>query len=224
MKIEIYGFPHSPFCIAVESALKSLAVEFTSWPIPAWDRSEILRLTDGHYYEVPLLVHDGRPVYESAADTQDIARHIDAKFGGGRLFPATTCGLQEIVIDYLESKVEEVTFKLFDPTYIERISDIAYRGMLVRHKERKYGRGCLDQWRAERHLLDAEAGRLLAPIAAMLGQSGAFLFGPEPQFADFLLAGILGNITFDGINPLPTDLPQLKEFLDRINDFRFDET
>ena len=222
MNLTVLGFPHSPFCIAIEKVLGSLGLSFTSQTIAAWDRSEILQLTDGRAYEVPLLVHEGAAICESSGDSQDIAGYLDRHFSHGRLFPDSIRGLHEIVLHYLEDEVEDTTFRLFDPFYIESISDVAVRGMLIRHKERKFGRDCVDRWRRDRSELMSEAERLLRPLDEMVQRTGAYLFGQEPVYADFLLSGILGNVTFSGFNEIPPGLTALRDFQARLDSFHFD--
>lgn len=220
MSLEIYGFPHSPFCIAVESALRAFGLPFVSRRVPAWDRSEILRLTGGAYYEVPVLVHDRSVLWESSEHSQDIARYLDRHFASGRLFPERFDGLQDLALHYLENEVEGITFRLFDPSYIDSIEDVAQRGMVIRHKERKFGRGCVERWKAERSELIAEAETRLKPFERMLSHQ-RFLFGDRPVYADFLLAGILGNMVFGGRQKIPGNLPALENFHREITDFRY---
>lgn len=220
MSLLIHGFPHSPFCLAPEAALRALEIPFTSRFVPSWDRSDLLRLTNGQYYEVPVVEHDGRLIFESSPDSQEVAHYIDEEFGGHRLFPDRLQGRHELVIRYLEHEVEDVTFRLFDPFYVESIADVANRGMLIRHKERKFGRGCVERWRQERATLADAAERLLEPLDSML-HPDPFLFGQEPVYADFLLGGILGNITYSGFNALPPRLRRLPAFQERMESFRF---
>ncbi|RYD78761.1 MAG: glutathione S-transferase family protein, partial [Verrucomicrobiaceae bacterium] len=166
-----------------------------------WDRSEILRLTKGAYYQVPVLVHGERVIFETGSATQDVAHYLDQQFAGGRLFPERLDGIQGIVIDYLENEVEGVTFRLADPYYLDTIPDVAERGMIIRHKERKFGRGCVEAWRQNAASLRAEADRLLERFELILRHS-PFLFGDSPVYSDFLLFGILGNLTYEGWNQL----------------------
>ena len=86
---------------------------------------------------------------ESSADSEDIARYIDRHFAGGRLFPERLDGLQQIVIEFLSDDVEFQTFRLLDPYICDSITDPVARGLYLRHKERKFGRGCVEQWRRE---------------------------------------------------------------------------
>ena len=145
----------------------------------------------------------------------DVARYLDSEFTGGRLFPARVDGLQDLMIQHLEEEVESLTFKLQDPFYIDSISDLVERTMIIRHKERKFGKGCLQQWKREHSQLMKEAEVLLHPYEKML-QHSDFLLSDQPVYSDFLLAGILGNITFHGYVSIPESLPRLRELPDRL--------
>src|SRR4051794_17794187 len=101
MSLTIYQMAYSPFFIPITEALRACGVAFETNEVPNWDRSELLRLTDGGYYQVPVLVHDGRVIIESKADSEDIAHYVDQHFAKGRLFPERLDGLQAIVIEFL---------------------------------------------------------------------------------------------------------------------------
>ena len=116
----------------------------------------------------------------------------------------------------------DVTFRVIDPFYIESIEDVGERGMLIRHKERKFGPGCVSRWRRDREELMSEAERLFCPLNERLESTGAFLLGGEPVYADFLLGGILGNLTYSGFNRIPPGLGALEAFQERLDHFRFD--
>jgi glutathione S-transferase len=49
MSVTIYQMAHSPFCIPITRALDVCGVPFETREVPNWDRSEILRLTNGTY-------------------------------------------------------------------------------------------------------------------------------------------------------------------------------
>lgn len=148
--LTLYEIPHSPFCLSIARALEALDIPFARVEVCSWDRSEVARLTKGQYYQVPVLVHGDKVVYESGGDSQDVARYVEAQFGRGRLFPASADGVQDILIEYIEEKVEDLTFKLVDPSYVDSIAEVGARTSVVRHKERKFGRGCIEQWRRDR--------------------------------------------------------------------------
>lgn len=221
MSLVVHGIAHSPYCIALDRVLTALDLEFETRKVPAWDRREILRLTDGAYYEVPLLMDGDDAVFESSADSQDIARHVDRKFADGRLFPEAVDGLHELILRYLENEVEAISYRLFDPFHVASFSDPAERGMVLRHKERKFGRGCVERWEAGRPEIWEDLGKRLDPLDRTLGRS-VFLLGAEPVYADFLLDGILGNIVHDDFLKLPGSWANLTRFRRRLAGFRFD--
>lgn len=219
MKTILHELKHSPFCIPIAQMLRAAGVAFESREVPNWDRSELLRLTDGAYYAVPVLEHGGRLFYESGADTQDVAQFVDQTWFGGRLFPEAIEAAHQCVIEFLENEVEARTFKLADIHGIPAIADVAHRGMVIRHKERKFGRGCVDAWRRDSAHIRAELDRLLARFDATL-RHGEFLFGASPVYADFLLFGVLGNLTFNGWNKLSRKQGALAAWRDRLAAWR----
>src|SRR5580698_11590469 len=135
MPLTVYQMAYSPFCIPITAALRACGTEFATREIPNWDRSELLRLTGGAYYQVPVLEHDGRIVIESSGDSEDIAHYVDQHFAAGRLFPERLDGLQPIVTEFLSDDVEFQTFRLLDPFTFDKIADPVSRGLYLRHKE-----------------------------------------------------------------------------------------
>jgi glutathione S-transferase len=216
----VYQLAHSPYCIPITRALDACAAAFTTVEVPNHDRRIVIELTGGAYYQVPVLDDDGKIVFESGPDTQDIARYVDATRAGGRLFPRRWDGLQAILIPYVENEIEGVTFKLCDVHYIDDIDDLVARTMLIRHKERKFGRGCVEDWKARKDSLRAEAARLMTPFDAMLDHT-PFLLGDAPVQIDFALFGVLGNLTYRNYNPFPP-LDRLRDWHSRMSGFRFD--
>ena len=219
-RLKIYQFAQSPFCIAVTQAVRSAGIEPELVDVSNGDRSAIVRLTSGAYYQVPVVADGERLVYESRSDSQDIAAYLDEHYLNGRLFPARTRGWQMIVNRYLENEVENVTFKVCDAALIPAIADVVERALIVRHKERKFGHGCIERWIQERENLIAEATRLLCPFEQTLAHGG-FLFGTTPVYSDFLLFGILVNFTFRDAAPFPADLPALRAWHKRLASFRY---
>ncbi len=219
MQLQVHRLAHSPFCLAIEIALDSLGIDFERREVSAADRSELLRLTGGAYYEVPVLEHGDKVVFESGADSQDVARYIDSTFAMGSLFPERLKGVHDLVIRYLEHEVEGVTFRAYDPFHVDSVEDVAERGMIVRHKERRFGRGCVERWKEEREEILRESAELLRPFEEMLSENG-YLFGSQPVYADFLLGGILGNLLFGGHNRLPADLGHLAALPQRLQALR----
>ncbi len=241
MSVQIYQLPHSPYCLPITRALESLGIPFNVVNVANGDRAEVIRLTNGAYYQVPVLVHDGRIVFDGSAvaaevtrrttpgepppphvggyDGLDVAFYMDRIWAQGRLFPAALAGLQAILIPHIEGEVEGATFKLTDIHYLPTLTDLVDRVMTIRHKERRFGRGCVDQWRANHGALFATATELLRPFDTMVA-SQPFLLGPQPVYTDFALYGVLANLTYNDWNPFPP-LPRLAEWFGRMKTFRF---
>jgi glutathione S-transferase len=201
MKTILYELAHSPFCIPIAQMLRAARVEFERREVPNWDRGLILRLTKGAYYAVPVLQHGGRVVFESGTDTQDVAHYVDKTWFGARLFPEAIEAPHACTIEFLENEVEARTFKLVDIHWIPTVKDLVHRGMVIRHKERRFGRGCVDAWRHDAKKIRAELDQLLVRFETTL-RNRPFLFGDAPVYADFLLFGVLGNLTFKAWNRL----------------------
>jgi glutathione S-transferase len=214
--------PVSPFCISIRALLEAGGVPHTLYSTKIWDRRPVIELTGGAYASIPVLVDAGREpalvIYEARDDGQDIARYVDAHHDLG-VFPAAIDGLHDLVIQYVEAQVEDVGFRLNDIYFLPALPDVVERTMYVRHKERKFGRGCLEQWRAQQDDLRVRLVELLTPLDRMLGRAD-FLFGARPVFADYALYGVLGNYTYSGDNTVPPSLANLSRWYTALPEVR----
>ena len=167
-------------------------------------------LIDG---EVPIL-RDGRNViFETSGDSQVIAKYLDDQFQLG-LFPHDLEGVQSILWRYIENEVESRGFKLNDVYYEEMVPPKDRLGF-IRHKERKFGRGCLELWREQQGQLFAELSAHLLPFEEMLTYK-RYLLDMRPRFVDFDLFGMLANFLYSGHYELPKAHTQLKVWYDRM--------
>ncbi|MEI7809167.1 MAG: glutathione S-transferase family protein [Verrucomicrobiota bacterium] len=209
--IELVQLPWSPFCIVQRRILEFSGVQFkiTNLPRAYGDRSLVWKLTKKKYYAVPVIRDGAKVIYESGDDTQDIARHLDAKLKLG-LFPVAREGEQSVLWRYFEHEIEAVGFRLNDIYWREFVTK-GDELPFLRHKERKFGRGCVDQWRAQQKDLLRQLEQLLRPCEQMLAHS-EFLLGDRPLFVDFELFGMIGNFLYTGRYALPKSLPNLREW------------
>lgn len=214
--VELLELRHSPYCIPIVRMLEGCAVPFERREIPNWDRREIGRLTGGRYYQVPALVDDGEVVFDVPEDPYRVARHVDTRHCGGRFFPSAWAGVHEILIGEFEDRFEGAGFKLCDIHYVPAIKDDGERAMVVRHKERRFGVGCLDQWKRDAAALRAAFEALIEPLDARF-EAAPFLLGDQPLFADCALYGVLGNYTYKGWNTLPARLRQVNAWFERMS-------
>lgn len=207
--IELIQFPWSPFCIVQRRILEFSGARFKITNIPNGDRTLVWRLSKERYYGVPI-IRDGKSViFEVSEDSQVIAKYIDSKFGLG-LFPRELEGEQSILWRYIENEVEGLAFKLND-IYWEEMVPANDRLRFVRHKERKFGRGCIDLWRAQKRQMLAQLAQRLLPFEEML-MYHPFLLGDRPRFVDFDLFGMLGNFLYSGHYRLPSAHTQLSKW------------
>jgi len=212
--IELIQFPWSPFCLVQRRILEFSGVrgKVTNLKLTG-DRSPVWKLTKQRYYGVPVL-RDGRTVvFETDEDSQVIGKYLDQKLGLG-LFPADLEGEQSILWRYIENEIEGLTFKLNDAYFRENVSK-ADQLSYLRHKERKFGRGCLDQWRAGHKQLQAQLADRLLPFEEMLTYR-PFLLGARPRFVDFDLLGMLDNFLYSGHYRLPARHPQIQKWYRRL--------
>ena len=219
------SWPTAPSASPSPPPCRACGTEFTTREIPNWDRSELLRLTDGTYYWVPVLVHDGRVVGVESQRRQRrvIATTImDEHFAGGRLFPGTAH-------DGAPANRHRITERR------RGIPDLPPARSL--YTGRHYGP------RGPRPLPAAQGAQiwpgLRGPVAPRCrgdprrGRSAvggapettlrhsSFLFGDAPVYSDFLLYGILGNLTYGGHHALHPDQTCLGEWSGRMAQVRF---
>jgi glutathione S-transferase len=204
--IELIQFPWSPFCIVQRRILEFSEVKFKITNIPNGDRTLVWRLSKQRYYGVPI-IRDGKSVvFEVSEDSQVIAKYIDSKFDLG-LFPRELEGVQSILWRYIENEIEGPAFRLND-IYWKEMVPASDQLRFLRHKERKFGRGCIDQWRAQKKELLGQLEQRLLPFEEML-MYHPFLLGKRPRFVDFDLFGMLGNFLYSGHYRLPAAHTQL---------------
>lgn len=205
--IELIQFPFSPFCLPTRQLLEFSGAKFKIINVPAQDRSLVWKLTKQQYYGVPVLRDGKKIIFDETDDQQIIAKYLDRKLKLG-LFPADREGVQSLLWRHIENEIEGATFRLNDIYYRENLpagDQLQY----LRFKERKFGRGCIDQWRKDQKVWLKKLEAALVPFEQMLAHS-EFLLGERPLFVDFDLFGMLENFHFSGHYQLPKSLPNLR--------------
>jgi len=216
--IELIQFPWSPFCIVQRRILEFSGTKFKIINVPNGDRSLVWRLSRQRYYAVPIIRDGKNVIFEVNEDSQVIAKYIDSKLRLG-LFAWELEGVQSILWRYIESDIEGIGFKLNDIFWQEMVP-AADRLRFLRHKERKFGRGCIDQWRADQEQLLAQLEQKLVPFEEMLLYK-EFLLDSRPRFVDFDLYGMLGNFLYSGHYRLPAKHNNLKKWYRRMANIQF---
>jgi glutathione S-transferase len=198
--LTLIQFPWSPFCVTIRHILKRHHVPFRLHNIAFHDRAPVITATKGASYIVPCLVDGKRGICDVTDLGQEVARYVDGRFTLD-LFPKEFEGIQLILSRYIENELESVGFKVND-TYVIPKRPLVERTMLIRHKERKFGKGCVREWTTQRRSLCAQFADLLEPIDNMLSTS-PFLLADRPLFVDYNLYGVLENYLFNGKTKLP---------------------
>ncbi len=207
--IELIQFPWSPFCIVQRRILEFSGARFKIVNVPNTDRSLVWKLTKGRYYGVPI-IRDGKSViFEVSEDSQVIAKYLDEKLSLG-LFPWDLEGVQSIIWRRIESDIEEPCFKLND-IHWQKMVPPSEQLAFLRHKERKFGRGCINQWRAQQKQLLAQLEERLTVFEEMLIHK-PFLLDNHPRFVDFDLFGMLENFLYSGRYRLPAAHTRIKKW------------
>ena len=163
-------------------------------------------------------MRDGRNVvFETDDNSQVIAKYLDDRLQLG-LFPHDLDGIQDILWRFIDNDVESFTFKLNDAyfeEFVPKADQLAYR----RHKERKFGRHCLEQWREQENSLRMELQARLVPFEQMLSHRD-FLLDVQPRFVDFDLWGMLANLKYSGHHELPAAQARLRDWYDRMSEIK----
>ena len=94
-----------------------------------------------------------------------------------------------------------VGFKVND-TYVIQKRALVERTMLIRHKERKFGKDCVEAWTSHRNYLNSQFAELLQPIDNILAAL-PFLLTDRPLFVDYNLYGVLAT----GCSTIRQDCP-----------------
>ena len=212
--IELIQFPWSPFCIVQRRILEFAEAKFKIVNIPNGERSLVWKITKERYYQVPV-IRDGRNViFELAEDSQIVGKYINEKFQLG-LFPQEWRGTQMILWRYIENEVEGPCFKLNDIHWKEFVPK-ADQLRFLRHKERRFGRGCIEQWEEQKSSLLRDLEQKLIPFEQMLAVK-PYLLDYRPRFVDFDLYGMLGNFLYTGQYKLPAAHTGIEQWYERMS-------
>jgi glutathione S-transferase len=217
--IELVQFPWSPFCIVQRRILESSRASFKITDIPAQDRALVWKLSRQRYYGVPIIKDGGSVIFETCEESQVIAKYLDSKLKLG-LFPAEIEGVQSILWRCIENEIESPAFRLNDIHYKENVSP-SHQLDYLRFKERRFGRGCIDQWREQQKKWLKQLEQSLMPFEEML-MYHTFLLGDRPHFVDFDLYGMLGNFLYSGHHRLPAAHNKIMRWYRRMSDFQFE--
>jgi glutathione S-transferase len=210
-RIRLYQYAYSPYCIPIEMALRHSGIPYEVVDLNVGDPSPVIKLTKGECYQVPVLEdlfnHD--VIYDKSPSGVDVPRYVESLAPLMRLFPAEVDGIQRIFLHYIENECESWGFKVCDAYGDNWLKTDLERGLHRRHKERKFGVGCIDAWRRDvAHLIEG-FHHSVQPFEQILANR-PFLTGDQPVYADYALCGVIGNFLFPGTTSLPENCLMLE--------------
>jgi ubiquinone/menaquinone biosynthesis C-methylase UbiE/glutathione S-transferase len=204
VRLRLYQYTYSPFCIPIELALNHSGIPYDLVNLHAGDPTPIIQLTKGDYYQAPVLedLFSHAVIYDKSPAGDDVPRYIENLAPLMRLFPDDVAGEHRILLHYIENECESRGFKVCDAHWDKWIKNDIERGLHRRHKERKFGVGCLDEWLRNINQLTEAFHHCIQPFEKILGAK-PFLTGEKPVYADYALCGVIGNFLFPGVTSLP---------------------
>jgi glutathione S-transferase len=182
--MKLYRFSYSPYARKVQLLLDLLGHFYSVIEVPYSDRAELATLTGGYIY-VPVLVDDDGQV---VCDSRRICQHLLTGPAAARWTPPAQEGPIWAYSDWCDGPLEDVLFRIASPIVQTRWPDPGDRALYTLIKERKFGAGCVDDWRRNREALTSRANEMLAATARTLDVQ-PFLFGGQPTLADVALYG-----------------------------------
>jgi glutathione S-transferase len=206
--MKLYRFRYSGYARKVQMLLDLLGQPYEVREVPYSDRRELARLTGGYVY-VPVLVDDAGGV---TVESRRICELLLAGERGRRLVPAPLGGPIWAYADFCDGPLEDILFRLATPFIRDAWQDPGDRALI---KERKFGAGCVDQWKAAQDELLQRGRHLLAPTLATL-ELLPFLFGESPTLADAALYGYLAMLHEGDPGLVARLAPPLRAFMTRL--------
>lgn len=212
--MRLHQFSYSPFAAKVRKYLELKGLDFEVVEVPYLDRRALVALTGGSL-QIPVLQDGDRVMDESAR----ITAYLDERYAPSlREDP-----LAQLVESWADGVLEDVTFRLATPGVHARFAamqgreDAAAFFRLV--KERKFGPGCVEAWRASEESLAARAASLLEPIGRALA-ARPFILGAQPSLADAAVYGQLFMVELGLPGFTERLLPELANWYARVRDAR----
>jgi len=170
----------------------------------------------GGYIQVPVLVDDDGTV---VVDSRAICEHLLRGEHAARLVPPPWDGPIWAYADWCDGPLEDVCFRLASPAARRSFERPADRALYTFIKERKFGRGCVEEWERTAGELTARIRTMLVPSVRTLAQS-PFLFGERVTLADAALYGQCAMLrTADPAVP-GTLAPELSAWMARVETAR----
>jgi glutathione S-transferase len=214
MTLRLHQFLYSPFAAKVRKCLELKGLAFEAVEVPYLDRREIVALTGGVH--VPVLQDGGAAL----ADSARITAYLDERYP-----PSLREDPLAVVLEgWADQVLEDVAFRIAAPGIQDRFAaleggrqDAAALFRLI--KERKFGAGCIEAWRAAQGAFTDRLRELVRPIEAALADR-EFILGSRPTLADAAVWGELWMLEFGLPGFIGRTLPAMAEWYQRVGKAR----
>ena len=207
--MRLFQFSYSPFAAKVRVCLKLQRIDCELVDVPYTDRKELIAVSGG--VGIPVLV-DGATVI---TDSPRITAYLETKTKGPSLRAHPLAPLLE---QWADNWLEETAFRLACPGLEDRMGQTQgeeARLMFRLVKERRYGAGCIAQWRADQAKYTAETKALLAPVIAAVTATG-FVLGDRVSVADAAVVGQLAMVEAALPGWVQRELPSLSTWYESL--------
>ena len=212
--MKLFQFSYSPYAAKVRAclALKKLDCEIVE--VPMMDRRELIAVTGGSIM-VPVLLDGDAVISDSPRITAHLERYAPS------LRPPPLGAVAVVFESWADNVLEDVAFRLASPAIEERIAGCNdgradARALFRVIKERKFGAGCLETWRAQRSEFSARLLALLAPLDEALAAQ-PFLLSDAPTLADAAVYGQLHMLEWALPEFAGSLSPSLREWYRRLD-------
>ena len=221
-RLRLYQYSYSPYCIPIELALRHSGIPYEVVDLPVADPSRVIELTKGECYQVPVLedLFNHQIVFEKDPAGEEVPHFLAEMAPLMKLFPEESAGLQKILNTYIENECETISFKICDAFDDKWLKNDLERGRYRRHKERKFGVGCLEAWKRDLDQLIERFYSAISPFEQILSRQ-SFLTGERPVFVDYALCGVIGNFLFPRTTSLPGNFLMLEAWYTKMRSGNF---
>lgn len=210
--MKLHRFRHSPYARKVQRLLELAGIPHEVVEVPYGNREELARLTGGYLYVPVLEKDDGSAIVESRA----ICEHLLADPRAAWLVPeGQEAAVWAYTDAFVEGPLEDVLFRMASPGVRDAWPTAWERALYTLIKERKFGAGCIDAWRADQAGLVARGRALLEPTRRTL-ERHPFVLGDALTLADVALHGQWAMLDAAGPELLDRLGPAFREHARRV--------
>ncbi len=183
--MKLHRFRYSPYARKVQRLLELARIPHEVVDVPYGNREELARITGGYIYVPVLELPDGRAITESRRICEHLLEDPRAR---GFVPEGQEAAVWAYCDGFVEGPLEDVLFRIVCPAVRDAWPTQWERALYTLVKERRYGAGCIDDWRAQQGALIERGRALLEPTRQSL-ERHPWVLGETLTLADIALYG-----------------------------------